>query len=148
MSEFLETSAEAAAQAAGYLFQVRFALFRALKRLLRDPTGSIAIERVDDVALSSSKSVPTITALLPRRVADLAPATREALFLAATTELITFSKSAEITSGVAEKALLNFEKNSASTEVGACLNRANFVGRWLATSGTSATVLTVLGVQI
>ena len=62
MSEFPETSAEAAAQAAGYLFQMRFALFRALKRLLRDPTGSIAIERVDDVALSSSKAdaVPTV----------------------------------------------------------------------------------------
>jgi hypothetical protein len=56
VSGFPETSAEAAAQAAGYLFQVRFALFRALKRLLRDPTGSIAIERVDDVALSSGKS--------------------------------------------------------------------------------------------
>jgi hypothetical protein len=89
-----------------------------------------------------------ITALLPRRVADLAPATREALFLAATTELITLGKSAEITSAVTEKALSNFEKNSASTEVEACLNKANFVGRWLATSGTSATVLTVLGVQI
>jgi hypothetical protein len=89
-----------------------------------------------------------ITALLPRRVADLAPATREALFLAATTQLITLGASAEITSAVAEKTLSNFEKNSASTEVEACLNKANFVGRWLATSGTSATVLTVLGVQI
>jgi hypothetical protein len=56
LSEFPETSAEAAAQAAGYFFQVRFALYRALKRLLRDPTGSIAIERVDDIALSSSKA--------------------------------------------------------------------------------------------
>jgi hypothetical protein len=64
VSEFLETSAEAAAQAAGYLFQIRFALFRALKRLLRDPTGSIAIERIDDVALSSGKSVSTIPAVI------------------------------------------------------------------------------------
>ena len=56
MSEFPTTPAEAAAQAAGYLFQIKFALFRALKRLLRDPTGSIAIERVDDVAISSTKS--------------------------------------------------------------------------------------------
>ena len=64
MSEFPETSAEAAAQAAGYFFQVRFALFRALKRLLRDPTGSIAVERVDDVALSSSNADLTTPALI------------------------------------------------------------------------------------
>lgn len=89
-----------------------------------------------------------ITALLPRRVADLAPATREALFLAATTGLITLGKSAELISAVTDKTLLNFEKNSVSGEVGTCLHKANFVGRWLATSGTSATVLTVLGVQI
>lgn len=57
MSEFPETSAEAAAQAAGYLFQIRFALFRALKRLLRDPTGSIAIECTDDIAISSEQPV-------------------------------------------------------------------------------------------
>jgi hypothetical protein len=64
VSEFPETSAEAAAQAAGYFFQVRFALFRALKRLLRDPTGSIAVERVDDVALSSSNADLTTPALI------------------------------------------------------------------------------------
>jgi hypothetical protein len=89
-----------------------------------------------------------LTALLPRRVADLAPATREALFLATTTGLITLGKSAELMSTVTEKVLTGFEKNSSSGEVGACLHKANFVGRWLATSGTSATVLTVLGVQI
>jgi hypothetical protein len=55
MPELPKTSAEAAAQAAGYLFQLRFALFRALRRLLRDPTASIAIERVDDIALTSSQ---------------------------------------------------------------------------------------------
>lgn len=63
MSEFPHTSAEAAPQAAGYLFQIRFALFRALKRLLRDPTGSIAIECTDDIAISSTQSVsvaPTV----------------------------------------------------------------------------------------
>lgn len=52
MKEFPKTAAEAAAQAAGYLYQLRYALFRALKRILRDPTGSIAVECVDDVAAS------------------------------------------------------------------------------------------------
>jgi len=64
VSEFPETSAEAAAQAAGYVFQIRFALFRALRRLIRDPTGSIAVERIDDVALSSSKADLTTPAVV------------------------------------------------------------------------------------
>jgi hypothetical protein len=64
VSEFPKTSAEAPAQAAGYLFQLRFALFRALKRLLRDPTGSIAIERVDDIAVASGQTGSSKPALV------------------------------------------------------------------------------------
>jgi hypothetical protein len=60
MTEFPQTKAEAAAQAAGYLFQLRFALFRALKRLRRDPTGSIAIERIDDIAIQSGSTIVEI----------------------------------------------------------------------------------------
>ncbi|MGX4806900.1 ABC-three component system protein [Bradyrhizobium guangdongense] len=55
MSGFPSTPAEAAAQAAGYYYQIRFGLYRALKRLLRDPTGSIAIERIDDIAISTAQ---------------------------------------------------------------------------------------------
>jgi Family of unknown function (DUF6521) len=89
-----------------------------------------------------------LTALIPRRVGDFAPATREAIFLAATTGLVTLGDSGEIVSVVNEKPLIDFGKNSASAEVAACLHKAHFVGRWLATSGTSVTVLTVLGVQM
>ncbi|MGX4806899.1 three component ABC system middle component [Bradyrhizobium guangdongense] len=89
-----------------------------------------------------------LTARLPRRVADLAPATREALFLAATTNLIALGRGATISASIPEKTLSAFEKNNPSDEVAACLSKANFVGRWLATSGTVPTVLTVLGVQI
>jgi hypothetical protein len=63
MSEFPETSAEAASQAAGYLFQLRYALFRALKRIRRDPTGAIAVERVDDVAASTDKALTEVDQL-------------------------------------------------------------------------------------
>lgn len=42
---------EAPGQAAGYLFQLRYALHRALERMRRDPTGAIAIEKYDDVAV-------------------------------------------------------------------------------------------------
>jgi hypothetical protein len=55
--------AEAPAQSAGYLFQLRYALFRALKRLMRDPTGSIGIERLDDITIQSGDTVLEIAQL-------------------------------------------------------------------------------------
>jgi hypothetical protein len=57
---FPVTGAEASAQAAGYLYQLRYALYRALKRKLRDPTGVIAIECIDDVVVSSENTVAEI----------------------------------------------------------------------------------------
>lgn len=89
-----------------------------------------------------------VTVLFPRRVAELAPATREAIFLTATTGLITLGRSAELTSAITDRLLVNFETQGASAEVASCVHKAYFVGRWLATSGTSSTVLTVLGVQL
>jgi hypothetical protein len=49
--------AEAPGPAAGYIYQIRYALFRALKKLARDPTGSIGIERLDDVVIESADAV-------------------------------------------------------------------------------------------
>lgn len=43
--------AEAPGPSAGYIFQIRYALHRGLERLRRDPTGAVAIERYDDVAI-------------------------------------------------------------------------------------------------
>ncbi|RRH90155.1 DUF3732 domain-containing protein [Mesorhizobium tamadayense] len=42
---------EAPGQAAGYVFQLRHALHKALERMRRDPTGAVAIEKYDDVAV-------------------------------------------------------------------------------------------------
>jgi hypothetical protein len=56
-------TAEAPAQAAGYLFQLRYALFRALKRRMRDPTGSIGIERLDDITIQAGDTVLQIDQL-------------------------------------------------------------------------------------
>lgn len=89
-----------------------------------------------------------VTTLFPRRVGDLAPATREALFLTATTGLITLEGSTGLTPTTTDRLLLKFEKESSSAEVASCVHKAHFVGRWLASSGTTSTVLTVLGVQI
>jgi hypothetical protein len=63
LPEFPKTAAEAASQAAGYLFQLRYGLYRALKRIIRDPTGSIAVERVDDIAGSSGQALIEIAQL-------------------------------------------------------------------------------------
>jgi hypothetical protein len=57
------SSAEAPGQAAGYLYQLRYALFRALKRLRRDPTGSIGIEKLDDIIFEADGSAVSVEQL-------------------------------------------------------------------------------------
>jgi hypothetical protein len=63
-------SGDAPSQAAGYIYQLRYALYRALKRILSDPTGSIGIERLDDVALESSSAVVTLEQIKHTSVSD------------------------------------------------------------------------------
>jgi hypothetical protein len=55
--------AEAPGPAAGYIYQLRYVLFRALKKLTRDPTASIGIERLDDVAIESAGSITALEQL-------------------------------------------------------------------------------------
>jgi ABC-3C biological conflict system middle component len=85
---------------------------------------------------------------IAKRAGDLASATREALLLVTTTGLASLDELGRIEPLLADRVLQNFEKTSVSTEVGSCFNKANFVGRWFATSGTVATVMTVLGVKL
>jgi hypothetical protein len=61
---------EAPAQAAGYLFQLRYALYRALKRRMRDPTGSIGIERLDDLVIQAGDTVLQIDQLKHSSMTD------------------------------------------------------------------------------
>jgi hypothetical protein len=49
--------AEAPGPAAGYIYQIRYTLFRALKKLARDPTAAIGIERLDDVVIEAADTV-------------------------------------------------------------------------------------------
>jgi hypothetical protein len=62
-NQIATSTAAAPGQAAGYFYQLRYALFRALKRLLRDPTGSIGIERLDDIAHEKEDSLVGIEQL-------------------------------------------------------------------------------------
>jgi hypothetical protein len=89
-----------------------------------------------------------LVALLPRRVVELGPATREGLFVVLTAGLSNLGLVGQIEPAIDEKSLIGFERNSTSAEVAECVKKAYFVGRWLATSGTVPTVLTALGVRL
>jgi hypothetical protein len=51
------STGEASGPAAGYYYQVRYALLRALDRLKRFPTASVSIEKLDDVAIEYAGGV-------------------------------------------------------------------------------------------
>lgn len=51
------SSAEASGPAAGYYYQVRYALLIALERLRRHPTASVSIEKLEDVAIEYQSGV-------------------------------------------------------------------------------------------
>jgi hypothetical protein len=88
-------------------------------------------------------------AQLPRRLIELATATREGLLLAGLAGAVTLGDRAELLPGLSTKALTGYEKQPTTTpEVAECLKRALFLGRWLAGSGTQATVLAALGVRL
>ena len=65
-----------------------------------------------------------------------------------TSGLVTLGTAGKIEPALGEKVILNFEKESGSSEVSECIKKANFIGRWFATSGTVPTVLTSLGVRL
>jgi hypothetical protein len=89
-----------------------------------------------------------LVAQLPRRVTELANATRQGLFAVSTTGLATLGASGQIKPVLSQKTQSAFERLLGSAEVIDCLKKANFVGRWLATAGTAPTVLTALGVRL
>jgi hypothetical protein len=50
-------SFEAGGQAAGFFFQLRFALLRALERIRENPAGYVCLEKLDDISLWSDTNV-------------------------------------------------------------------------------------------
>ena len=90
-----------------------------------------------------------VLAGFPRRLADLSPATREALFVLATSSLVGLETAGNITPSTGSlKPLQSYEKQAGSIEVVECLRKSYFIGRWLSISGTMATVLSILGVAL
>jgi hypothetical protein len=83
-----------------------------------------------------------------RRVTELAPAARDGVFVLATTKLVKLGEAGQLAAVGSPKAFISYEKRTTSTEVAVCLSKSCFVGRWLASAGTPATVLGALGVQL
>ncbi len=53
----------AAGPTAGYVYQLRYALHRALERLRRDPAAAIAVEQLDDITIVKDGVVEEIDQL-------------------------------------------------------------------------------------
>ena len=84
----------------------------------------------------------------PRRMADLAPASRDGLKMGTMTGLIGFNEMGAIVPGSANRSQSDYEKTSGSAEVLQCLKKSTFVGRWLVEAGTVPTVLVALGIRL
>lgn len=90
-----------------------------------------------------------LVAQVPRRMADLAPASRAGLLFASIGGAITFGQAAAISSADGGKAISSYEKAPSSTpEISQIVRRAVFLGPWFSGSGTQATVLAALGVTL
>ena len=82
----------------------------------------------------------------PERTRSLVPYTKEALVFACQRGILTVDDDGTIRPGDTTLKQLTAYKRT-SDEIKAALNRAEFVGRWFALSGTSVTILTLLGVR-
>lgn len=79
-----------------------------------------------------------------RRCAGLAPYTREAVLFACLEGLLAFSAGGML---VAPRKRLPRTDWGSDFDCTVCMERARFVGRWLATAGDNATVLAMWGVR-
>lgn len=81
-----------------------------------------------------------------KRARELAPATRDGIFLLSSAGALTFGDAGALNVQLKESSSSKFLNDVGLAEAGECAKKATFVGRWLATSGTVPTVLSSLGV--
>lgn len=89
-----------------------------------------------------------VISTVPRRLRELSAATREGLFVASTTGITAIGNSGSIEPTTEDRAILKFEKQLTSNEMADCFKKSNFLGRWLAMSGTMPTVLSAIGIKL
>lgn len=80
------------------------------------------------------------------RTQSLVPFIREALLFGLSQNLFEFDSQGNIAPASRPKKLTRYSKD-ATAEARECLNKAAFVGRWFAESGTSATIMALWGVK-
>ena len=89
---------------------------------------------------------PLVRARLAERSRMLVPYTKEGLMFGGMRGILTMSGEA-VSAERGWKPKLSKELRRSSDEVRACANRANFLGRWFARTGTPATVMALMGVR-
>jgi len=95
----------------------------------------------------------TITSLLPwiqdnreqlvefaQRVQRLSPITREALLFGVQHQILLLTNDGDVTVGPKRKSATERRTGLFTDEVRECVDRAGFLGRWLSTAGTTATI--------
>ena len=82
----------------------------------------------------------------PKRAKGLLPFTRESLRFLLERSLLLFDGEGRLDIG-SQKPVGVTQYQQASDEIGACYRRAEFVGRWLASAGSSATIYVLLGIR-
>lgn len=80
----------------------------------------------------------------PDRARALVPLVKEGILFASGNQMLTLN-SARLVAGDRPRSMARFERE-ATDEVKACVEKAEFVGKWLASSGDYATVMALWGV--
>lgn len=95
--------------------------------------------------ISWSEKNGHLVARLPKRLAELRPFTSQGLLVATTSNLSELSANARLIPKIEQSLLLKHTRRTGSVEFENILKKAFFVGKWLASAGTPATVFTALG---
>ena len=83
---------------------------------------------------------------LDQRVADLVPFVKEALIFAAQRQVLSFSDEGNVIAGIAKlTGITSFRALSEETKEH--LRLGQFVGRWLASAGSTSTVFMLMGIK-
>lgn len=82
----------------------------------------------------------------PKRTRELLPFTLEALSFLVERGVLAFNAEGRIDAGVIKVGSMS-QYQDATEEIAACCKRAEFVGRWLALAGSTATIYVLLGIR-